>query len=233
MKVSFGWNPTPLWYQRKFWRALGSRRWRLWLHCVGALCWSLCLLGEGGISKGLWGRTCRLPGQGGCRLWLSWCDHCRLLLPLLKTLLCTLHPLIFGTLTSVKCSPGTMFISLAAVQSLCFRRIVFVALFVTLSGNMNVFFHSLPVSSKASSSFSGATPDITSVSRIPVFCSLLLITFRAQCAVTLLTGRACYCCGGHSHVIADCGILLHFFLFFDLTGQWGPIVSSKSSSFVN
>ncbi len=50
------------------------------------------------------------------------------------------------------------------------------------------FFDSLPVSSKASSSSSGAAPDIASVSRIPVFCSLLLITFHAQCTATLLTG---------------------------------------------
>ena len=94
----------------------------------------------------------------------------------------------FGMLTSVECSPGTMFISLAAGQSLCFRHIFFVALFVCLSGNMNVFFDSSPVSSKASSSSSGAAPDVAPVSRIPVFCSLLLITFHAQCAATLLTG---------------------------------------------
>jgi hypothetical protein len=52
----------------------------------------------------------------------------------------------------------------------------------------NVFFDSLPISSKASSSSSGAAPDVTPVSRIPVFRSLLLITFCAQCAATLLTG---------------------------------------------
>ncbi len=94
----------------------------------------------------------------------------------------------FGTLTSVECSPGTMFISLAAGRSLCFRCIFFVALFVRLSGNMNVFFDGLPVSSKASSFSSGAALDVAPVSRIPIFCSLLLLTFRAQCAGTLLTG---------------------------------------------
>jgi hypothetical protein len=53
---------------------------------------------------------------------------------------------------------------------------------------MNVFFDSLPVSSKASSSSSGAAQDSAPVFRIPVFCSLLLITFCTQCAATLLTG---------------------------------------------
>ena len=81
-----------------------------------------------------------------------------------------------------------MFISLAAGQSLCFRYIFFIALFVRLSGNMNIFFDSSPVSSKASSSYSGAAPDVAPVSRILVFCSLLLFTFCAQCAATLSIG---------------------------------------------
>ncbi len=33
----------------------------------------------------------------------------------------------------------------------------------------------------------GLAPDVIPVSRIPVFCSLLLITFHAQCSATLLT----------------------------------------------
>jgi hypothetical protein len=94
----------------------------------------------------------------------------------------------FGMLTSVEHNPGNMFISLAAGQSFCFRRIFFMALFVRLSRNMNIFLDSSPVSSKASSSSSGAAPDFAPVSRISVFHSLLLITFCVQCAVTLLTG---------------------------------------------
>jgi hypothetical protein len=126
-----------------------------------------------------------------------------------------------------------MFISLAAGQSLCFRHIFFVALFVRLSGNMNVFFNSLPVSSKASLSSSGAAPDVAPVSRIPVFFSLFVNYFLRSVRPDLVD-QACNCCGGHSHVDAGCGVRLKcFFLFFDLTGQRGPIVLSKSSNFVN
>ncbi len=56
----------------------------------------------------------------------------------------------FVTLTSVECSPGTMFISLAALDKACASGASPCCFFWCLSGNMNVFFDSSPVSSKAS-----------------------------------------------------------------------------------
>ena len=60
------------------------------------------------------------------------------------------------------------------------------ALFVCLSGNMQVFLDSSPVSLKASSSSLGAAPDVAPVSRIPNLHDRLLANFCAQCAATLL-----------------------------------------------
>ncbi len=79
-----------------------------------------------------------------------------------------------------------MFISLAARRSLCFSSIFFVALFVRLSWNMNVFLDSSPVPSKASLSSLGAAPDVAPVSRIQDLGDHLLASFCAQCAENLL-----------------------------------------------
>jgi hypothetical protein len=88
-----------------------------------------------------------------------------------------------------------MFISRAVGHRLCFVSILFVALFVRLSGNMKVFVDASPVSTKHSSSSSGAAPDVAPVSSMPILRSSMpilrsvrLLIFRSQCAATLLVG---------------------------------------------
>ena len=94
----------------------------------------------------------------------------------------------FGILISAECSPGTMFISLAASPRLCFSSIFFVAFLVRLLGNMNVFLDGCPVSSRSGLTSSGAAPDVAPESRKATHLSLLMLNFCAQCNSGLLGG---------------------------------------------
>ena len=95
---------------------------------------------------------------------------------------------IFGILISAECSPGTMFISLAASRRLCFSSIFFVAFPVRPSGNMKVFSDGCLVSSRYVSTSSGAAPDVAPESRKATRLSPLMLNFRAQCNSSLLGG---------------------------------------------
>ncbi len=116
-------------------------------------------------------------------------NHCRLLPSCMNTVV---YPVSanFGMLMimSVECNPGTMFISRASGQSLCLRSIFFIALLILLYGKMNIFFVSLPVSSRASLSSAGAASNIALVYTIPFFFHLLFSSFHTQCTMALLAG---------------------------------------------
>ena len=124
----------------------------------------------------------------------------------------------FGILISAECSPGTMFISLAASRRLCFSIIFFVSFPVRPSGNMNVFLDGCLVSSRSGLTSSGAAPDVAPESRKATCFSLLMLNCCARCnssllggiplpmadrAVSMLAGESD--CGSFGAGVADCG----------------------------
>ena len=94
----------------------------------------------------------------------------------------------FDILIRAECSPGTMFISLAASRRLCLSSILFVAFPVRPLGNIKVFSDGWPVSSRSSSTSSGAAPEVAPKSRNANRLSLLILNFCAQCNSCLLGG---------------------------------------------
>ena len=90
-----------------------------------------------------------------------------------------MYAAIFGTLIRVECKFGTMFISPAPAQRLCFKRIIFVAGILVLSGNINIFLEGRPVSMNNSMSISAPAPEVQPVSKMPVLLAIFLFHFSA------------------------------------------------------
>jgi hypothetical protein len=93
---------------------------------------------------------------------------------------------MFGTLISEECRFGTMFISPAPVQRLCFKRIIFVASIFVLSGSMNTFLDGRPVSWNNSISISAPAPEVQPVSKMPVLLAIFLFHFSAILFITVV-----------------------------------------------
>ncbi len=145
-------------------------------------------LGLGRASTFPFVRIVRILGRACLLLLLLLYNHRRQLLhPFLNTVV---YPASasFGMLISAECSPGTMFISLAASHRLCLSSILFVAFPVRPSGNIQVFSDECPVSSSSSLTSSGAAPEVAPESRKATCLSLLMLNFLAQCDSCLLGG---------------------------------------------
>ncbi len=132
---------------------------------------------------------------------------------------------IFGTLISVECKLGTMFILPAPAHSLCFSCIVLVAFIFVLFGSMNTLLDGRPVSWKQSMSFSAPAPDVQPVSKMPVrfaifcfhFSVILFFTFglvltdeiNNRCLATVCSASSSSC----SSTRQDSGDQYFLFLF--------------------